>query len=144
MLCDEARTDLRLAAWGCRRRLHQHLDLTAIGHPEHAEAEAATEIAIARVGLASLAAHRHLRGNPDLVAGRCTIDRLKDQLEIEGQLELADHDYRRIAHAEAHEIAPADPPPPGGSRRRRPASSRPPISPLTVKPSSSRKRLTGR
>src|SRR3954452_456664 len=108
MLCDEARTDLRRAAWRCRRRLHQHLDLTAVGHPEHAEAEAATEIAIARVGLTTLAAHRHLRGNPDLVAGRCTIDRLKDQLEIEGQLELADHDYRRIAGAEAHEIAAAD------------------------------------
>src|SRR6185437_17125445 len=90
------------------RRLDQHLDVAASGDTEHAEAEPAAQIAVARVAFASLAAGRHLGSEPHLVAGRGTVDTLQNQLQIEGQLELADHDDRRIMSLEGHQIATAD------------------------------------
>ena len=75
---------------------------------EHAEAEPAAQIAIARVALAALAARRHSGREPDLVGGAGAIDRLQDQFEIEGQLQFADHHDRRIVAAQRHEVAAAD------------------------------------
>ena len=75
---------------------------------EHAEAEPAAEIAIARVALAALAARRQFGRKPNLVGGAGAIDRLQDQFEVEGQLQFADHHDRRIVAAERHEIAAAD------------------------------------
>src|SRR4051794_3508608 len=108
MFGNEARASLRFAARRRRGRLHQHFDLAALGDAKHAEAEATAEIAIARIALTSLAARRHSCGDPDFVSRRCAIDRLQDQLKVKGELELADHYNRRIAGAEAHEIAVAD------------------------------------
>src|ERR1700682_1645985 len=45
------------------------------GDREHAEAEPAAEIAIARVALTPLAAYGHFGGEPDLVAGAGAVDR---------------------------------------------------------------------
>src|SRR5690606_24544271 len=65
------------------------------------------EIAIALVGLAALALG-HPGGNPDLVGDAGTIDSLQHQVEVEGELELADDDDGRIGGAEAEQIAGAD------------------------------------
>src|SRR5258708_38320114 len=108
MFGNEARACLRLAARRCRRRLHQYLNLAAVGDPEHTEAEAPAEIAIARIALAPLAARRHFCSDPDFVAGRCAVDRLQNQFEIECELELANHNHGRIAGAQANKIAAAN------------------------------------
>ncbi|MFK4687057.1 hypothetical protein ABIF39_008870 [Bradyrhizobium diazoefficiens] len=50
----------------------------------------------------------HLGRDPHLVGGAGAIDRLQDQFEIEGELELADHDDRWIVAAQRHEIAAAN------------------------------------
>ena len=78
------------------------------GDREHAKAEPAAEIAIARVALASLAARGHSGGKPDLVAGAGAIDRLQHQFKIEGKLQFADHHDRRIVAAQRHKVAAAD------------------------------------
>ena len=89
-------------------RLDQHLDVAAAGDREHAEAEPAAQIAIARVALAALAARRHPGGQPDLVGGGGAIDRLQHQFEIEGKLQFADHHDRRLVAAQRHQVAAAD------------------------------------
>ena len=75
---------------------------------EHAEAEPAAQIAVARIALAALAARRHPGRKPDLVGGGGTIDRLQHQFEIEGQFQFADHHDRRLVAAQRHQIAAAD------------------------------------
>src|SRR5260370_24570103 len=107
MFGDQARALFGIAARGCRGRLDDHLDIAGAGDREHAEAEPAAEIAIARVALASLAAHGHFGGKPDLVAGTGAVDRLQKQLKIEGELEFANHDDWRLVAAERHEVAAA-------------------------------------
>ena len=87
---------------------NDHLDLTRCGDCEHAEAQAAAEIAVTRVALASLAARRQSGGKPDFVTGAGAIDRLQDQFEIEGELQFADDHDRRFVTAERHKVATAD------------------------------------
>src|SRR5882757_3779517 len=108
MFGDQARALLGIAPDICRRRLDQHLDIAAAGHPQHAEAEPAAEIAIAGVAFAPLAVRRHLGGEPHLVAGAGAVDRLQHQFEIERKFQFSDHDERRLVAAERHEIAAAD------------------------------------
>ena len=92
-------------AAGCRRRrFDDHLDRAAIGDRQHAKAEPAAEIAIARVALAALAARRHFGGNPDLIGSAGAIDRLQDELEIEGLLQFADHDGRWLTVGDVVEL----------------------------------------
>ncbi len=70
--------------------------------------EPAAEIAITRVAFAALAAQGQFGGQPNLVAGAGTIDRLQDQFEIEGEFQFPDHHDRRIVVAQRHQIATAD------------------------------------
>ena len=105
---DQARTLPGIAARCRGRRLDQHLDVAGIGDRQHAEAEPAAQIAIARVALAALAARRQFGRKPNLVGGAGAIDRLQDEFQVEGQLQFADHHDRRIVAAERHEIAAAD------------------------------------
>ena len=69
---------------------------------------ARVEPPIAGVVLASLAAGGQFGGEPDLVTGGGAVNRLQDQLEIEGELQFADHHDRGIVAAQRHEIAAAD------------------------------------
>ena len=75
---------------------------------EHAEAEPPAQIAIPRVALAALAAGRNLGRDPYLVGSTGAIDRLQDQFQIEGELELSNHDNGRIIAAQRHEVTAAD------------------------------------
>ncbi len=70
--------------------------------------EPAAQVAIALVGLPPATLGRNPCRDPDLVARRCTVDRLENEFEIEGKLELADDDDRRFRIAEPDEIARAD------------------------------------
>src|SRR5665213_213244 len=108
VLGDEARAFFWIAARACGGRRDQHFDVAAAGDREHPETEPAAEIAVARVALAALAARRHFRGQPDLVAGAGAVDRLQHQFEIEGELQFANHHDRRIVGAERHQVAAAD------------------------------------
>src|SRR6476659_432179 len=99
MLSDQARALLGVAARACGGRLDDDLYAASAGDREHAKAEPAAKIAITRVALASLAAHGHFGGKPDLVAGSGAVDRLQNQFKIEGELEFANHDDWRLAAA---------------------------------------------
>src|ERR1700726_4826481 len=108
MFGDEAGTLLGVAARAGRGWFDNYLDVAGAGDREHAEAEPAAEIAIARVTLTSLAAGRHSGGKPYLVAGAGAIDRLQDQLEVEGKLQFSDHNDRGVVAVQRHEVATAD------------------------------------
>lgn len=75
---------------------------------EHADAKPAAEIAVALVRLAAPALGRDPRRDPDLVCRGRAIDGLKDELQIEAHLQLADHDNRRIALAQTDKVASPD------------------------------------
>src|SRR4051794_28359774 len=61
------------------------------------------QIAVARVALAAFPARRHLRGQPYLVAGAGAVDPLQQEFEVEGKLQLANHDSRRLIAAQRHQ-----------------------------------------
>ena len=86
MLGDQPRALLRVAARRGGGRPDDHLDLAAAGHPKHAKTEPPAQIAVARVALAALAARRHSRRQPDLVAGAGAVDRLQHEFEVKGKL----------------------------------------------------------
>ena len=108
MLRDKTRAFSGIAARRRCGRFDQHLDLATACHAKHPEAEPAAEVAVTRVTFASLAARRHFGGEPDLVTGGRAIDRLQNQLEIEGELQFSDHHDRRIVDAQPDEVAAAD------------------------------------
>src|SRR5262249_45465872 len=107
MLVDQARPALAIAARTPRDRLDQKLDAAARRHAEQAETQQPAKFAHARIALAPAAARR-APGKPDLVARRAAIDPLQDELEVEGELQLADDNERRLVAADRDEIATAD------------------------------------
>jgi hypothetical protein len=56
----------------------------------------------------ALAARRHAGGQPDFIACCSAVYTLKDQLEVELQLQLADDDDRRLSVAQPNNIATAN------------------------------------
>ena len=108
MLVDEARSTLLVPPRHRRRGADDDVDAARIGHAEHAEVEAATEVSKTGVALPSGASCRDASRDPHLVAGRCAIDGLQDELEIEAHLELADDDDRRVALFHRDEVAATD------------------------------------
>src|SRR4051812_44779661 len=108
MFRDEARTLARIAARARRRRLDHHLHMACIGHCKHSKPQPATEIAIPRIALAALAAHRHPGRYPNLVTRAGAFDGLQNEFEIEAELQFADHHNRWMLAAKSNEIAPAN------------------------------------
>jgi hypothetical protein len=108
MFVDQARAPARIASRRDGAGADQNLDLPGFGDAEHAEAETAAQIAKTRVALAALAAVRQPRRQPDLVAGAGAVNALKDEFEIEGEFQLADHHDRRIVGAKGDKVAAAD------------------------------------
>src|SRR5580693_1529828 len=74
-------------------------------HPEQAETEPSTQVAKPGVALTPLPARREASGQPNFVASGRPVDPLQDELEIEGQLEFADHDDREIVALQRYQIA---------------------------------------
>ena len=50
----------------------------------------------------------HTDRKPNLIAGSGAVDTLQHELKIEGELELADHDDRRLVAAQRDQITAAD------------------------------------
>ncbi len=84
------------------------MDFAVRRDAEEPEAETPAQVAETRIALAPLAAARKPRGEPDFVAHPGPVDALQHEVEGERQLQLADDNDRRIALAEADEIAAAD------------------------------------
>jgi hypothetical protein len=77
-------------------------------YPEQAKTELFTKIAKSGIAFTPFTAGRETSGQPNFVAGGCTVDPLQDELEIEDQLEFADHDDRRVVALQRHQIAASD------------------------------------
>jgi hypothetical protein len=124
MLLDETGPAAGIPAWHRRSGTHQHVNLTIRPHSEQAETEPSAKVAKPcivsrpfsrdeRRAASQTSSHAAARSTPG-----------QNELEVEGQLELANHDDRRIIAPQRQQIAAS--------------------SPLTTKPSPSRKPLTGR
>src|SRR5436853_1059023 len=90
-----------------RLRLNQDIDLTVRRYRQQSKSEHPAELQDAGITLAtSSLAERN--GEPHFVARRHAIDGLQHQFKIETELELSDHDQRRLVAAQRDEIAAAD------------------------------------
>jgi hypothetical protein len=95
MLLDETGSAAGILARHRRRGAHQHVNLAIRPHSEQIEPQPSAKVAEPRVVFTPLLARRKACGEPNFVARRSAIDTLQNELEVEGQLELADDDDRR-------------------------------------------------
>src|SRR6185436_7786932 len=107
VLIDQPRSAFWIAPRPPWTWLHQHLDTAGGGHAEQAETQKPAQLAHARIALAA-GARRRAHREPDLVASRGAVDALEHELEVEAELQLADHDQRRFVRAQGHQVAAAD------------------------------------
>ena len=91
-------------------RTDQDLNLAIRQYPKQPEAEPSTKVAKPGVALTS-PPERKASGQPNFVARGRPVDPLQDELEIEGQLEFADHDDREIVSLQRDQIAISEPRP---------------------------------
>jgi hypothetical protein len=87
---------------------HQHVNLAIRRHSEQAETEPSAKVAEPCVAFTPFATRRKASGEPNFVACGGPIDTLQNELEVEGQLELADHDDGRIIAPQREQIAASD------------------------------------
>jgi hypothetical protein len=105
MLLDETGTPAGILARRRRSGTHEHLNVAIRPHSEQPETELSAKVAKPRVVLTPLFARRKSSGEPNFVACCGAIDTLQNELEVESQLKLADHDDRRIIAPQRQEIA---------------------------------------
>ena len=74
-------------------------------YSKHSETEPSTKVAKPGVALTPSPARREASCQPNFVASGRPVDPLQDELEIEGQLEFADHDDREIVSLQRDQIA---------------------------------------
>ena len=108
MLLDEAGSAAGILARHRRSGTHQHVNVAIRPHPEQAETEPSAKVAKPRVVFTPLRARRKASSEPNFVACGSAIDPLQNELEVEGQLKLADHDDRRIIAPQRQQIAASD------------------------------------
>jgi len=104
----QSRSALRVAARRQGRRAEQQFDLALGADGQQPEPEPPAKRAKTAIVLAALAARRHPRRQPHLVASRGAIDALQDQFEIELQFQFADDHHRWLTVAQRDDIAIAD------------------------------------
>jgi hypothetical protein len=107
MLLDELRPAPSILAGHWRNWGDDDRDLAARRDPEHTETQSSAEVAKTHIAFATVPPGRQPRCDPDFVSRRCSIDRLKNELEIEGELQFANYDQWRFASFERYEIAAA-------------------------------------
>ena len=105
MLLDETGSAAGVFARHRCSRTHQDLNLAIRQYPEQPETEHSTKVAKPGVALTPPPARREASGQPNFVASGRPLDPLQDELEIEGQLEFADHDDREIISLQRDQIA---------------------------------------
>jgi hypothetical protein len=108
MLLDETGSAPGIPARHRRGGTHQHVNLAVRLHPEQAETEPSAKIAKPCVVFTPLPARGKASGEPNFVACGGAIDSLQNELEVEGQLELADHDDGWIIAPQREQIAASD------------------------------------
>ena len=87
------------------RRTHQDLNLAIRQYPSNPKPSILTKVAKPGVALTPPPARREASGQPNFVARGRLVDTLQYELEIEGQLEFADHDDRKIVSLQGDKIA---------------------------------------
>jgi hypothetical protein len=102
---DETGSAAGIPARHRRAGTHQHVNRAIRLHSEQAEAEPSAKVAKPCVVFTPLRARRKASGEPNFVACDGAIDTLQNELEVEGQLELADHDDGRIIAPQREQIA---------------------------------------
>jgi hypothetical protein len=108
MLLDEAGSAAGILARHRRSGTHQHLNLAIRPHSEQAETKSSAKVAEPRVVFTPLVARRKPSSEPNFIACGSAIDPLQNELEVEGQLKLADHDDRRTIAPQRQQIAASD------------------------------------
>jgi len=108
MLFDETRSTAGILAWHRRRWTHQHINLAIRPHSKQPETEPSAKVAKPRVVFTPFPARRKASGEPNFVAGGSAIYPLQNELEVEGELELANHKDRRIITPQRQQIAAPD------------------------------------
>ena len=84
------------------------LTLAIRPYSEQAETEPSAKVPKPCIVFTPLRARRKASGEPYFVACGSAIDTLQNELEVEGQLELADHDDGRIIAPQREQIAASD------------------------------------
>ena len=92
MLLDDARTPFGVAPRPPWRWLHHHIDPAVCVDGQKADAEETAELLHAGVVLPPASPFGGADGEPDLVAGGCSVNGLKHKFEREGLLHFADYD----------------------------------------------------
>jgi hypothetical protein len=96
MLLDEMGSAAGILARHRRSRTDQHVNLAIRAHSEQAETEPSAEVPKPRVVFTPFPPRRKASGKPNFIACGSAIDPLQNELEVEGQLKLANHYDRRI------------------------------------------------
>jgi hypothetical protein len=107
MLIDQTHAPALIPTRTPRSRLYQDFDTAGHRDAEKPKTEEPAKLQDAGIVLAT-AAPAQAHGKPDFVASRRPIDALKQELEVETKLELADDHTRRLIAAQRDEIAAAD------------------------------------
>jgi hypothetical protein len=108
MLFDKTGSADGILARHRRSGTHQDVNLAIRSHSEQAETEPSTKVPKPCVVFTPLRARREASGEPNFVACGSAIDPLQNELEVEGQFELANHDDRRIIAPQRKQIAASD------------------------------------
>jgi hypothetical protein len=108
VLFDEPGPAPRILAWHWRDRADNDRDVAGLRYAEHAKSQPAAKVSETGVGLPAVSARRYSSRKPHFVAGGGAIDRLKDEFEIETELQLTDDDERRLIAMKSEKIATAD------------------------------------
>ena len=104
---DKPSAAARILAGAPRSGLDQHFNKSGGRHPEQAEPQETAELVHARIAQASTTPGR-THSKPDLVAGSRSIHPLQHEFKTERQLELANHNDRRLVSTQRNQITAAD------------------------------------
>src|SRR5262245_26166316 len=107
VLLDDAGPPLAIAPRTPGDRLNQYIHIASGRHAEQAEAEQAAKLAHARIVLAAATASRGTHRKPDLVARSGAVHGLQDEIEREGEFQLADHHGGGLLAIERDQVAAA-------------------------------------
>jgi hypothetical protein len=94
MLLDETGSAAGILARHRRSGTNQHVNLAIRPYSEQPETKPSAKVAKPRVVFTPLLVRRKSSSEPHFVACGKAINPLQNELEVEGQLKLADHDDR--------------------------------------------------
>jgi hypothetical protein len=108
VLLHKARSPTHIAAWHRRGGADENLHLPIRGNAQQAKTQPPAEVAKPRIALPPLSAHRQTSSQPNLVTCNGAVDALQKKFEAEAELQLADHEDRRVLPFERDNVATAN------------------------------------